>query len=107
VDERAQKLIALLGLARRAGALAVGFSAVAQQVRRGERPLVIVAVDAGPGQRSRIARWTPVRGLLDDVVTAGDLARALGREKLSVVGISDPGFAAGILKIGKSDKSEK
>jgi ribosomal protein L7Ae-like RNA K-turn-binding protein len=100
VDERAQRLVALLGLARRAGKLAMGYTAVGQLVRRGERPLVIVAVDAGAGQRGRIARWTPVRGLVDDVLTADDLAAALGREKLSVVGVSDPGFVAGIAKIG-------
>jgi ribosomal protein L7Ae-like RNA K-turn-binding protein len=100
VDERAERLVALLGLARRAGKLAMGYTAVAQLVRRGERPLVIVAADAGAGQRGRIARWTPVRGLVDNVLTAEDLAAALGREKLSVVGVSDPGFVAGIAKIG-------
>ena len=100
MEERAERLVALLGLARRAGKLALGHSAVAQQVRRGERPLVIVATDAGPGLRSRVARWTPVRGLVGDVLTTADLARALGREKLSVVGLSDPGFVAGIAKIG-------
>ena len=100
MDERAERLVALLGLARRAGKLAMGYTAVAQLVRRGERPLVIVAVDAGAGQRGRIARWQPVRGLVDDVLSADDLAVALGREKLSVVGVSDPGFIAGIAKIG-------
>ena len=100
MDERAERLVALLGLARRAGKLAMGYTAVGQLVRRGERPLVIVAIDAGAGQRGRIARWTPVRGLVDDVLTADDLAAALGREKLSVVGVSDPGFVAGIAKIG-------
>ena len=94
---RAERLLGLLGLARRAGKLAVGFSAVEQLVKRGERPLVIVARDAGAGQRARIGRWEPVRGLVDDAVDAADLAEALGRGKLSVVGLTDPGFVQGIL----------
>jgi len=99
-DDRAARLIALLGLARRAGKLAVGYSAAEQAVKRGERPLVIVARDAGEGQRARIARWEPVRGLLADAVDAAELARALGRGKLSVVAVSDPGFVQGIGRIG-------
>ena len=99
-DDRVTRLLALLGLARRAGKLAVGFSAAEQLVKRGERPLVVVAIDAGEGQRGRIAHWEPVRGLLDQAVTAADLATAFGREKLSVVAVSDHGFVKGIEKIG-------
>lgn len=99
-DDRAARLLALLGLARNAGRLAVGYSAVELLVKRGEEPVVVVAIDAGPGQRGRIARWEPVRLLLADAVSAADLARALGRDKLSVVATSDPGFVKGIEKIG-------
>ena len=42
-----------------------------------------------------------MRGLLDRGGSpAEDLATALGREKLSVVAVSDPGFVKGIEKIG-------
>jgi ribosomal protein L7Ae-like RNA K-turn-binding protein len=95
----AEKLLGLLGLARRAGRLAVGFSAVEQMVRRGEAPLVVVATDAGASQLGKIRRWDNLRGLVDDALTAAELARAMGRDKLVVVGVSDPGFIKGIQKL--------
>ncbi|MFN2372058.1 MAG: ribosomal L7Ae/L30e/S12e/Gadd45 family protein [Candidatus Krumholzibacteriia bacterium] len=99
-DERIGRLLGLLGLARNAGRLAMGYNAALDLVNRGGRPVVVVATDAGPGQRGRIARWEPVRLLVADAVTGADLARALGREKLSVVATNDPGFAKGIEQLG-------
>lgn len=95
----AKKLLALLGLANRAGKLAVGFSAVEQMVRRGKKPLVVTAAGMGPSQRNKVEHWTPVAGFLDGVVTGEELAQALGREKLVVVGVSDIGFVKGIVKL--------
>jgi len=97
--ENAQKVIGLLGLALRAGKLALGFSAVEKLVRRGEKPLVIVATDVGAASRGKIENWSPVRGLLDDVLTGDEMAQAFGRNKLSVVGLKDPGFVKGIEKL--------
>jgi len=98
--DRVERLVALLGLARNAGKLAVGVSAVEEMVRKGRRPLLVVATDAGAGLRARAQRWQPVRRVLADAVSGADLARALGRDKLSVVGVCDPGFVQGIEKIG-------
>ncbi|MDX2472091.1 MAG: 50S ribosomal protein L7 [Candidatus Krumholzibacteria bacterium] len=98
-DVDQQKLLGLLGLARRAGKLAVGFTAVEKIVRRGESPMVIVASDMGASQMSKVNRWEPLRGTLNDVFTAEELALAMGREKLSVVGVSDAGFVKGIKKL--------
>lgn len=92
----AEKLLGLLGLARRAGKLAVGFRAVEQLVRRGDKPLVIVARDAGTAQKGKISGWSPLRGLVDDVLDRGPLAQAMGRDQLVVVGLTDAGFIKGI-----------
>ncbi len=94
------RLLALLGLARRAGKLQVGWSAVEQAVRRHEQPLVILAADMGSSQRARALRLQPVCGFLTDRVTGADLAAALGREKLAIVSVSDRGFVDGIRKLG-------
>ena len=93
------KLLNLLGLARRSGRLAVGFRAVETMVRRGERPLVIVAKDIGAAQKSRVLRWQPVAGFVTDVLMGEEMAQRLGRDKLVVVGVSDSGFIAGIAKL--------
>jgi hypothetical protein len=98
--EAVAKLLALLGLAHRAGRLAIGASAVTDMVRRGRRPLVITARDAGPGQLRRWRRLEPVGGFLDGVVTRDELARALGRRKLAIVALDDRSFVSGITRLG-------
>ena len=94
------KLLGLLGLARRAGRLGMGVSAVEKMVVKGENPLVITSSDIGDSLKGRVSRWEPVRGIVADVLTGEDMARALGREKLAVVGVSDSGFVKGIRKLG-------
>ncbi len=98
--ERDENLSRLLGLAQRAGRLAVGFSAVERLVQRGERPLVILAVDVGSGQMGRIERWTPVNGLIRTGLKVDELGALLGRDKVAVLGVTDPGFVGGIGKLG-------
>jgi ribosomal protein L7Ae-like RNA K-turn-binding protein len=95
-DDRAGRLLGLLGLARRAGRLALGASEVQALVARGRRPLVILARDAGGDLRSRLARSGPLRGVLADAVDKAELARAFGRRELAVVAVDDPHFIAGI-----------
>lgn len=94
------RLLALLGLALRAGKLQVGWSAVEQAVHRGKQPLVVLATDMGASQRTRAMRLEPVRGFVTGVVTGADLAASLGRNKLSIVSVTDPGFVGGIRKLG-------
>lgn len=98
--DQADKLLGLLGLARRAGRLGMGFSAVEKMVTRGENPLVITAADLGDSLKRKVSRWQPVRGVVADVLTGEDLARALGRDKIAVVGVSDSGFVKGIRRLG-------
>jgi ribosomal protein L7Ae-like RNA K-turn-binding protein len=96
----ADKLLGLLGLARRAGRLGMGVSAVEKMVAKGENPMVIAATDTGVSLKGKISRWEPVRGVVDNVLTGEDMARAFGREKLAVVAVSDSGFVKGIRKLG-------
>ncbi len=95
-----ERLLGLLGLARRAGQLAVGGTAVEKMVARGRRPLVIVARDCGAALRNKALHLEPVRGFLVDLVEREDLARVLGRNKLAVVAVADHGFVDGIKKLG-------
>jgi ribosomal protein L7Ae-like RNA K-turn-binding protein len=97
---QADKLIALLGLARRAGRLGMGFSAVEKMVVKGENPLVVTTSDMGDSLKMKVSRWQPVRGVVSGVLTGEEMARALGRDKLAVVGVSDSGFVKGIRKLG-------
>lgn len=103
MEERADKLCGLLGLARRAGKLAVGASAVERMVHQGARPLVVLATDAGASLRGTVERWEDLRTVVDDVLSCEEMARAFGREKLAIVAVADPGFVRGILKIEKPE----
>lgn len=98
--QAATQLLGLLGLAQKAGQLAVGATAVANLIRRGRRPLVVVARDAGAAQRRRYLAWRPVHGFVAELVTRSDLATALGRRDLAVVAVGEAGFVAGIDRLG-------
>ena len=91
-----ERLLALLGLAHRAGKLAVGLTAVRRLVRRGERPLVLVASGVGESLRRRVRELSPVRGVWWDCLPRERLAAALGRRELGVVALGDPAFLAGL-----------
>lgn len=104
MDLRADKLCGLLGLARRAGKLAVGSTAVERLVHQNSRTLVVLASDAGSALAGKVAHWDGLAGVLDDVLTGEEMARIFGREKLAIVAVADLGFVRGILKIEKPDK---
>ena len=107
MDERARSLCGLLGLARRAGKLAVGASAVERLVHGGGKPLVVLASDAGASLRGSVERWEPVEGVVADILTSDEMAEAMGRQKLAVMAVADPGFVRGILKNLKPDEPER
>ena len=100
VDSKLEPLLGLLGLARRAGLLAVGATAVEKLVRMGRRPVVVIARDASPNQRRRWLALRPVRGHVTGRVTREDLAQRLGRRDLAVVAVSDRGFVRGLIELG-------
>lgn len=84
----------LLGLARRAGAVAPGIEAVRQAIRRGEARVVLFAGDASPAQLDKIARTLNERSI--PVVTLGDremLGAAVGLAPLSAVAVTNASLA--------------
>ncbi len=98
-DSAAERLLGLLGLARRAGQLAVGETAIEKLVVRGKRPLIIIADGCGNSLRNKVLHLQPVRGFLLGAVDRHQLAKAVGRQELAVVGVADPGFVSGIEKL--------
>ncbi len=90
------RVLGLLGLARRAGRLALGLTAVTIMVRRGRAPLVLTAADAGDSLRQKLARLEPAPRMADLPCGREDLGRALGRSDLAVVAVDDRGFVKGL-----------
>lgn len=88
----------LIGLAQRAGRLAVGTHAVKDAARVGELEAVVLARDATDNARERVLpllRAVGVPVVLCD--SAVELGRAVGRPRLVVVGLKDAGFAGRVV----------
>jgi len=97
--EQVDKILGLLGLAHRAGRLALGASAVESLVHKGTRPVVIIAQGIGRSQRRRYQTLRPVRGFIDGLVGREDLAQRMGRQELAVVAVADNGIVSGLKKL--------
>lgn len=91
-------MLSLLGLALRAGRLEVGTHGVKEAARRGELHAVVLARDATDNARGRVLPL--VRAMEVPVATcstAAALGSAVGRSRIVVVGVTDPGFAGRVL----------
>ncbi len=97
--EQADRVLGLLGLAHRAGRLAIGASAVESMVHKGTRPVVIIAQGIGRSQRRRFQTLRPVRGFIDGLIGREDLAQRMGRQELAVVAVADNGIVSGLMKL--------
>ena len=84
----------LLGLARRAGRLAVGEETVAATVRAGDARLLILTEDASEHLVRRAAHFgKPVLRLTCSKLQLGP---ALGKSTCAIAAVTDPGLAASV-----------
>ena len=94
MELKARKVFQLLGLARRAGAVAPGTEAVRQAIRAGEARLIWMAEDASSVQMEKIRKT--VHGHSIPRVRLGDrntLGAAVGLESVSAVAVTDGSLA--------------
>jgi ribosomal protein L7Ae-like RNA K-turn-binding protein len=90
----------LLGLARRAGKIAAGDTAVEACLKKRKGALLIIAGDA-PGSLKKYQQWAADLGIA--VLNTGEkrtLGEALGLSPRAVVLVMDEGFSRLILKRG-------
>lgn len=91
------KLLNLLGIARKAGALTLGFTATAQAVKGGRLTLVLLSTDTSPHTKEKIERLCRQQEIrLYYATKQEELGRALGKETLAVVGVLAPELAKAI-----------
>lgn len=107
VSRRAEAL-RLLGLARRAGAVAPGTDATRRSIRSGEARLILLAEDASRSQLEKIERTQGnqaiPRAFLGDRATLG---AAVGRAPASAVAVTVPSFAKELQrKLAAADRDE-
>ncbi|CAB3392428.1 MULTISPECIES: L7Ae/L30e/S12e/Gadd45 family ribosomal protein [Kyrpidia] len=92
------RTLGLVGLALRAGCLALGERAVLERIRRGGAHLVLLATDAGPNTRKRTVDKCRSHGVPWAAwVDRYTLGKAVGRETVVVAAVTEQGFAENLL----------
>lgn len=102
------RLLDALGLARRAGRLAVGTRAVRETAAAGDLELLVVAGDAGDNALGRLGPAREASGR--PTVRAVDreaLGAALGRGPVVAVGITDRGLAEEVERLADRPASDR
>ena len=89
-----EKQLSLLGLARRAGRLALGNEAVTEAIRKGSVRLVVLAADLSPRTADGIRRAAEEERLevLELQASMDELGMALGK-RTGLIAVNDAGFA--------------
>ncbi len=93
------KIKTLLGLAIRARKLAIGASAVDANIRKRAVRLILLANDAGANTERKICNQLETHEVKCPIIryqTKDEIGAILNRTDVSVVGVLDRNFAAGI-----------
>ena len=102
--------LALLGMAKKAGLLAVGGEAAANAARRGEATLIITATDASDSSVRRAKSNAEINGVkhIEVPYTMFELGTTAGRGSPGTVAFLDKGLADGFIqKLTESDTMTK
>jgi len=101
-SNRRARALGLIGLAKRAGKLALGADATLEALNRGRVQLLIFAEDASSRTLEKFEKAAAKDAIsVIRLAEKANLGRALGRESAAVIAITDPSFAAGLLRILK------
>jgi len=102
--------LAHLGMAKKAGLLAVGGDAAATAARRGEAKLIITASDASAGSVRRAKSNAEANGINFIAVpfTMFELGRVAGRGSPGTIAFLDKGLAEGFSKrLAETNKAKE
>lgn len=100
------KILGILGLAKRAGALAVGTNSVLEAVRKGKALLVLIASDVSDNTKKQLHdkanyRKVPAEMLPFDMT---ELGKAIGKEYAAAVAVLQEGFVISYTKACTTNK---
>ena len=92
------KILSMLGLAARAGALKSGEFAVEQTVKSNKALLVIVAADASEGTKKHFHDMCSYRDIpIYEYATKDELGRCIGKESRASIALTDEGIVKGLI----------
>ncbi|MCI9575990.1 MAG: 50S ribosomal protein L7ae [Clostridiales bacterium] len=89
-----QSILSLMGLARKAGKLAMGNDAAVESMEKGETRLLILAGDLSPRTRRNIGKTVEATGVtaVDTPLGMDEISWAIGR-RTGILSVNDEGFA--------------
>lgn len=104
-----EKALQLLGLMRRASAIAAGETGTGAAVRGGKAKLLLIAEDASENARSRAEGFAAGRRVIVVPLpfTRAELAGSLGLSGCSMAAVTDLGFAQALMKLLASEFPER
>lgn len=93
-----EKLLSLLGIARRAGRLSLGFDAAADAMKNGKASLLLLAADLSARSAGSIAYIAEQAGVpvTTTDATMEQLGNAIGKRQTGIISVNDSGFATKI-----------
>lgn len=99
------RFLSLLGLARRAGKLSMGFDASCESAEKGESALLLAANDVSAGSLKRLRAAAQEHGTEVLLLGCGmeALAPAIGKS-VRMVSVNDEGFAGKLRLLLKEDE---
>ncbi len=102
------KVLSLLGLARRAGKLSLGFDPAAESVKTGQSRLILITSDISPKTKKELEyslrnSEMQLQSIPFDVESVG---RAVGKAA-KIISVNDEGFAASVKKLLGSNNGEE
>lgn len=101
------KLHGLLGMARRAGRLAIGFDAAVAALKDGKSTTVLIASDGSPKTAKECRFHAGDDAVVYLPLSKTAFAAAIGAHKpVAVAAVCDDGFAAAIRPYGTDTKEE-
>lgn len=92
-----RRLIGMLGMARRAGALVAGFEKTRAALKSGAVHLLIAARDGAADGRGKLRALAPGRAEMA-VLTAAEIGAAIGRDEAVHAAVTEPRIAAAIAR---------
>ncbi len=103
------KLLSLLGIAKRAGKLTIGFDAAAASVKRGESALLLLSEELSDRSKRAVTELAQQYGT--EYVYSGrsmeETGHALGRKQTGIVSVNDKGFALKITALCTQNSQEE
>ena len=103
------RILSLLGLMRKAGALVPGEDASSEAVLAGKARLLLLPCDAGEKKRGRAERYTDGRSclLVELPYSESELSEAVGTGGCTMAAVTEIGFADSLMKkLAESDPDE-